>query len=171
MTIHSSHPFEEAAADRDPVRRFRGRAGAAVSLWTSGEGIERVGLTVTSFLVAAGDPAKVVVLLHPDADLLDRLMETSVGVVSLLEWRHRELAEVFAGLFPAPGGPFRSGEWDQTAWGPRLVSAPSWLGVRVDPASRREVGWSVLVEAVIESCEVGDEGKPLLHRRGRYLHL
>lgn len=171
MTIHSSHPFEEAAADRDPVRRFRGRAGAAVSLWTSGEGIERVGLTVTSFLVAAGDPAKVVVLLHPDADLLDRLMETSVGVVSLLEWRHRELAEVFAGLFPAPGGPFRSLEWDQTTWGPRLTSAPSWLGVRIDPGSQREVGWSVLLEGVIEHCEVGEEGTPLLHRRGRYLRL
>lgn len=170
MTIHSSHPFEEAEPERDPVRRFRGRSGGAVSLWTSGEGIERVGLTVTSFLVAAGDPARVVVLLHPDSDLLDRLMETSVAVVSLLEWRHRELAEVFAGLFPAPGGSFRLGEWEQTTWGPRLTTAPSWLGFRLDPLSRREVGWSVLLEGVIERCEVGPEGKPLLHRRGRYLY-
>lgn len=170
MTIHSSHPFEADDAERDPIRRFRGRVGGAVSLWTAGEGIERVGLTVTSFLVAAGDPARLVVLLHPDSDLLDRLEETSLGVVSLLEWRHRELAEVFAGLFPAPGGPFRSGDWVQTEWGPRLPSAPSWVGVRLDPASRREVGWSVLVETVVEHAEVGEEAKPLLHRRGRYLH-
>lgn len=170
MTIHSSHPFEADDAERDPIRRFRGRVGGAVSLWTAGEGIERVGLTVTSFLVAAGDPARLVVLLHPDSDLLDRLEETSLGVVSLLEWRHRELAEVFAGLFPAPGGPFRSGDWVQTEWGPRLSSAPSWVGVRLDAASRREVGWSVLVETVVEHAEVGEEAKPLLHRRGRYLH-
>lgn len=170
MTIHSSHPFEPDDADRDPVRRFRGRVGGAVSLWTAGTGIERVGLTVTSFLVASGEPARVVVLLHPDADLLERLEETSVGVVSLLEWRHREVAEVFAGQFPAPGGPFRHGEWLQTEWGPRLTSAPSWLGVRLDPRSRRTVGWSVLLEAVVQRVEVGDEEHPLLHRRGRYLH-
>ncbi|GAA6527884.1 flavin reductase family protein [Intrasporangium sp. DVR] len=168
MTIHSSHPFEADETRRDPVRRFRGRVGGAVSLWTSGAGPDRAGLTVTSFLVADGEPARVVVLLHPDADLLERLEETSTAVVSLLSWRHRELAEVFAGQFPAPGGPFRLDQWEQTGWGPRLTSAPSWLGVRVDARSRREAGWSVLLEAVVEHVEVGDEDDPLFHRRGRY---
>ncbi|HKX68014.1 MAG TPA: flavin reductase family protein [Intrasporangium sp.] len=183
MTIHSSHPFEPDETDRDPIRRFRGRLGGAVSLWTAGEGRERAGLTVTSMLVAAGDPARVVVLLHPDADLLERVEETSAAVVSLLTWRHRELADVFAGRFPAPGGPFRVGEWEQTQWGPRLVSAPSWLGVRADARSRRDVGWSVLLEAVVEHVELGEgapdagdagdteSSAPLFHRRGRYLRL
>jgi flavin reductase (DIM6/NTAB) family NADH-FMN oxidoreductase RutF len=169
VTIHSSHPFEDDDGERDEVRQFRGRLGGAVSLWTSGEGIERVGLTVTSMLVAGGEPARVVVLLHPDADLLDQLTETSTAVVALLQSQHRELADVFAGQFPAPGGPFRLDTWQQTEWGPRLVSAPSWLGVRLDPVSRRDVGWSVLVEAVVERVEVGDDDDPLIHRRGRYL--
>lgn len=169
MTIHSEHPFAQAPGARDAVRRFRGRIGGVVSLWTAGEGIERVGLTVTSFLVAAGDPARVVVLLHPDSDLLERLEETSTAVVSLLEWRHRELADVFAGQFPAPGGQFKLADWEQTDWGPRLTTAPTWTGVRVDLDSRREVGWSVLVEAVIEHTEIGEEGTPLVHRRGRYV--
>lgn len=169
MTIHSSHPFEADEGDRDPIRRFRGRVGGAVSLWTAGEGIERTGLTVTSFLVVAGDPARVVVLLHPDADLLERIEETATAVAALLSWRHRELAEVFAGQFPAPGGPFRHGEWEQTEWGPRLASAASWLGVRVDARSRRDVGWSVLLEADVEHAEVGEEPEPLFHRRGRYV--
>lgn len=180
MTIHSGHPFDPDETDRDPIRRFRGRVGGAVSLWTAGEEMERAGLTVTSMLVAAGDPARVVVLLHPDADLLERIEETSAAVVSLLTWRHRELADVFAGRFPAPGGAFRMGEWEQTQWGPRLVSAPSWLGVRADARSRRDVGWSVLLEAVIEHAEVGEDADdredtensgPLFHRRGRYLRL
>lgn len=171
MTIHSSHPFEEGEAERDPVRRFRGRIGGTVSLWTSGTGRDRAGLTVTSFLVAAGDPARTLVLVHPDADLLEQLEETSTAVVSLLSWRHRDLAEVFAGQFPAPGGPFRMDAWQQTEWGPRLASAASWLGVRVDTTSRRDVGWSVLVEGVVEHAEVGEEPDPLLHRRGRYVRL
>ncbi|EWT01639.1 flavin reductase [Intrasporangium oryzae NRRL B-24470] len=168
MTIHSEHPFLPSDDDRDPVRRLRGRIGGTVSLWTAGEGIERVGLTVSSYLVAGGNPGHIVGLLHPDADLLERLEETGTAVVSLLEWRHRDLADAFAGVRPAPGGPFRLGTWVQTPWGPRLEPAGTWAGVRLDRASRRQVGWSVLVETMIEHVEVADTEQPLVHRRGRY---
>jgi hypothetical protein len=30
------------------------------------------------------------------------------------------------------------------------------------------VGWSVLVDTVIEHVEIGEEQAPLIHRRGRY---
>ena len=33
MTIHREHPFADAD---DPLRRFRGRLGGVVTLWTSG---------------------------------------------------------------------------------------------------------------------------------------
>lgn len=168
MTIHTEHPFDPPAGDRDQARRFRGRIGGAVSLWTAGEGIERVGLTVSSYLVAAGQPGRVVAVLHPDSDLLERLDETGVAVMALLEWRDRELADVFAGVMPAPGGPFRGGDWQQTPWGPRLATNDTWVGLRLDRGSRREVGWSSLVEAEIESVEVGEKFEPLVHRRGRY---
>ncbi len=168
MTIHSEHPFLPSDGDRDPVRQLRGRIGGAVSLWTSGVGIERSGLTVSSYFVAQGEPGRFVALLHEDSDLLERLQETGTAVVALLEWRHRDLAEVFAGLFPAPGGPFRLGDWEDTAWGPRLATTSTWAGVRLDPASPHAVGWSVLVEAIIEHAEVGEVGDALVHRQGRY---
>lgn len=168
MTIHSEHPFDPPAAERDQGRRFRGRVGGAVSLWTAGEGIERVGLTVSSYLVAAGQPGRVVAVLHPDSDLLERLDETGVAVMALLGWRDRALADVFAGLMPAPGGAFRGGDWQQTEWGPRLATIDTWVGLRLDRDSRREVGWSALVEAEIAHVEVGDDVEPLVHRRGRY---
>lgn len=171
MTIHTEHPFDTPDDDRDPVRRLRGRVGGTVSLWTSGEGIERAGLTVSSYLVATGDPGRVIGLLHPDADLLDRLEETEVAVVSLLGARDERLADVFAGVMPAPGGPFRVADWEQTEWGPRPRHSTTWMGVRLDPASRRDVGWSVLVEATIEHAVVGVEDTPLVHRRGRYQRL
>ena len=168
MTIHSSHPFDSPDADRDPTRRLRGRVGATVSLWTAGSGRERAGLTVSSYLVAAGDPARIVAVLHPESELLERLEETGTAVVALLDWRHRELADVFAGVMPAPGGAFRSGQWQDTAWGPHLSSLATWAGVRLDVTATRAVGWSRLVEAVIEHVELGEDAEPLVHRRGRY---
>ena len=168
MTIHSEHPFADGADD--PVRRFRGRLGGAVSLWTAGGGNRRAGLTMTSFLVAAGDPAAVIGTVDPESEVLEALADTRTCVVQLLSWRHRSLAEAFAGMMPAPGGPFRGSEWHDSAWGPVLADASAWLGVRLvdDP---RAVGWSMLVEAGIEHVEVGGPDQPLLHRRGRYLTL
>lgn len=169
MTIHTSHPF--ADPDPDPVRRFRGRLGGAVSLWTSGRDAGREGLTVTSLLLAHGEPAHLVAALDPDADLTGALLEEEAAVVALLAWQHRDLAEAFAGTAPAPGGPFRTGTFEETAWGPRLVDAPAWAGVRLVDA--RPLGWSTLVTCAVERVEVGEDprGGALGHRRGRWLRL
>lgn len=164
MTIHDSHPFP---TPDDPVRRWRGRLGGAVSLWTAGEAGSRTGLTVTSLMLAAGEPPRLLALLDPDSDLTDVLLGGGTGVVQLLSWRHRDLAEAFAGTAPAPGGPFRSATWEQVAWGPRLADAGTWAGVRVE--SSTAVGWSALVTAVVERLSVAEDESPLLHRRGRYL--
>lgn len=165
MTIHTSHPF--ADAEPDPARRFRGRAGGAVTLWTAGDGATRVGLTVTSLIVALGPAPAVLALLDPDADLTDELRDSGRGVVQLLSWGDRQLAEAFAGTAPAPGGPFRQAAFEQTAWGPRLASATTWAGVTL--VDEREVGWSVEVTCRLDQVEIGDDEAPLLHRRGRYL--
>jgi flavin reductase (DIM6/NTAB) family NADH-FMN oxidoreductase RutF len=163
MTIHSEHPFLDP--DADPVRRLRGRLGGAVTLWTSGSE-PRAGLTVTSVMVAGGEPGRLLALLDPDSDLRSVLAETGRSVVQLLEWGHRDLAEAFAGQLPSPGGPFRMGEWEQTEFGPRLVSARSWAFVELE--SVETVGWSDLVIARVVEVVLGDDGEPLVHRRGRY---
>ena len=92
------------------------------------------GLTVSSVMVAGGEPGRVLALVDPDSDLREVLGETGRAVVHLLEWEHRDLAEAFAGQLPSPGGPFRMGEWEQTEHGPRLVSAPSWATVELESA-------------------------------------
>lgn len=165
MTIHTGHPFAEA--EPDPVRRFRGRLGAAVSLWTAGGPDDRAGLTVTSLMVAGGEPGRVLALLDPDADLTHTLEECGRGVVQLLSWRHRQLAEAFAGTAPAPGGPFRTGEFTDSDSGPRLVDADAWATVAVEDA--RDVGWSRLVTCTLDEVAVGEDAEPLLHRRGRWV--
>lgn len=165
MTIHSSHPF--ADPDPDPVRRLRGRLGGAVSLWTTGAGGDRAGLTVTSLMVAGGEPARVLALLDPDADLTLGLEESGRAVVQLLSWRHRQLAEAFAGTAPAPGGAFRTGDFSETAAGPRLADADTWAEVALEEV--REVGWSRLVTCTVGELTVGEDAEPLLHRRGRWV--
>lgn len=164
MTIHSEHPFLDP--EPDPVRRWRGRLGGAVTLWTAGDEARRAGLTVTSLMVANGEPARVLALLDPDSDLADELARTGRGVVQQLGWAHRDLADAFAGTAPAPGGPFRTGEFGSTPWGPHLVTAPTWAGVVLE--STAEVGWSRLVTCTVEHVEVGEDDVPLVHRRGRY---
>ena len=163
MTIHSEHPFLDPEAD--PVRRFRGRLGGTVTLWTSGAEA-RAGLTVSSVMVAGGEPGRVLGLVDPDSDLRDVLEENGRAVVHLLGWEHRDLAEAFAGQLPSPGGPFRMGDWEDTDHGPRLVTASSWVDVELE--SMEDVGWSVLVVARIVDVVLGDDEHPLEHRRGRY---
>jgi flavin reductase (DIM6/NTAB) family NADH-FMN oxidoreductase RutF len=168
VTIHSGHPFVPPEGERDPARRFRGRLGGAVSLWTTGSEGDRAGLTVSSLMVATGEPAHVLALLDPDSSLSEALEVTRTAVVCLLEWDHHVLADAFGGQFPAPGGPFRLADWAQTRWGPRLSTARTWAGVRRCDAPAAEVGWTRLVDCVIEHVEIGEEVSPLVHRRGRY---
>ncbi len=168
MTIHTDHPFLDP--DADPVRQLRGRLGGAVTLWTSGSGAgpsDRAGLTVSSVMVAGGEPGRLLALVDPDSSLRDVLEATGRAVVHLLGWEHRDLAEVFAGQMPSPGGPFAVGEWEHTEHGPRLTTAPTWAVVEVE--SIAEVGWSALVTATIVEVTVGEDDSPLEHRRGRYL--
>jgi flavin reductase (DIM6/NTAB) family NADH-FMN oxidoreductase RutF len=164
MSIHTENPFAEPP---DPVRRFRGRIGGAVSLWTAGEGADRAGLTVSSVMVANGDPASVVGLLDPDSDLYAALVATGCGVVQLLSWTDRQLAEAFGGTAPAPGGPFRLGSWEQTPSGPVLVGRSH---ARVRYVETREIGWSALVIVEIEEIVIAADESPLEHRRGQYGH-
>ncbi|GAA5151364.1 hypothetical protein GCM10023340_30090 [Nocardioides marinquilinus] len=170
MTIHTSHPF---ATPDDPLRRLRGRLGGAVTLWTAGAGRDRAGLTVTSVMLAHGEPARLLALLDPDADLTDALVETGRGVVHTLSAQHRDLADAFAGVAPAPGGPFRLAAFEDAAgYGPRLADAAAWAEVRVE--STAEVGWSLLATVVVEAAHVAEahaDDPPLLHHRGRYRRL
>ena len=109
-------------------------------------------------------------LLDPDSDLAEAVAETGTAVVQLLAWRHRDLADAFAGVAPAPGGAFRLGTWRDTEWGPVLDGV---AGLGRDPARRppgTPVGWSLLLDGVVEHVEIGDgRAEPLVHRRGRYV--
>lgn len=169
MTIHSEHPFADPPSARDAVRSFRGRLASGVTLWTSVGERRPAGLTVSSVLVANGTPPRVLALLDPLADLTDALIASGRAAVTILDRAQLQLAEVFAGTAPAPGGAFRQAAFADTDWGPVPVGAATWAGVRLE--STAEVGWSLLATCTLEHVVASGEDEPLVHYRGRYPRL
>jgi flavin reductase (DIM6/NTAB) family NADH-FMN oxidoreductase RutF len=163
VTIHASDPFATPDDQRSPLRRFRGRLPAAVTLWTAPG---PAGLTVSSTQVADGDPGGLLGLVDEESELWEALLAAGRFAVVALGPDDRQLADRFAGLMPAPGGLFATGGWEQTDWGPVPAGDRAWVGCRL--ATSRPVGWSLLVEATIEHVVVGSRGPALIHRRGRY---
>jgi flavin reductase (DIM6/NTAB) family NADH-FMN oxidoreductase RutF len=172
VTIHHSHPFLADEQDRNPLRRFRGRMASPVSIWAAAANGTRAGWTLSSFLLADGDPGEVIGLIDEESPLADLLPETATLTLNLLGWRQRGLADAFAGVGPAPGGPFTLDIWRDTDWGPVLEDSLGWIGARVK-ADPDRAGWALLLRAVVERVEIpSDPGDDLLcYVRGRYRSL
>ena len=166
MTIHHTDPFATPEGERSPLCRLRGRLVAPVTLWTSPG---PAGLTVSSTLVADGEPGRLLGLVDDESELWSAVEATGRFAVVPLGRAHRQLADRFAGLLPAPGGLFATGDWRDVGYGPLPADAGTWAGCRLVAA--RPLGWSLLVEATIERIELGGPDEPLVHYRGRYSEL
>ena len=168
MTIHSEHPFQPPESSRSAIRRLRGRLPSPVTLWTAADEQGRAGLTVSSTMVADGEPGVVLALIDPLSDLWDVLRRTGTAAVSVLSWSHRGLADAFGFVAPAPGGPFATGAWTHTAWGPVPADATAWAGGRLADPAPAPTGWGLLVTLTVQHVELREDRDPLVHRRGRY---
>lgn len=168
MTIHNSHPFMPSPEQRNPLRRLRGQLPAPVSIWTSTDGARREGWTISSLLVADGDPGEFVALVNEDADWWDMFRETGKATVNVLGQGQGWVSEVFARMAPSPGGPFRTGEWSEAEFGPRLTGAAAWAEVSLVDKDPAYAGWGLLVRARIEHIDFADDVPALQHLAGRY---
>ena len=167
--IHDDHPFATPSELRDPVRQFRGRMPAPVTIVTAGDGADRTGLTVSSLVVAEGAPGLAYCLLGPTTDLLDVIERTGRFVIHVCTTAHRPIADVFAGIRPSPGGLFHGLDVEHTPHGPRLpgfttVASGTYL-------MGREESYSTLMVARIDTVEAGALDDPLLYYRGAYRRL
>lgn len=172
VTIHTEHPFADPPGSRRELRRVRGRWPAGVSVWTSTSGTTAsrhrpVGLTVSSLVFADGEPGEVIGLVDPASDLADAVTADPRVMVNVLPRGREDVAAVFAGLAPAPGGRFTVGDWLDSPYGPRLADAVVAVAVEVT-ALIEDVGWSSLVRGRIAEVLWGPEAEPLVHLRGRY---
>jgi 3-hydroxy-9,10-secoandrosta-1,3,5(10)-triene-9,17-dione monooxygenase reductase component len=167
--IHDEHPFATPPDLRDPARQLRGRLAAPVTILTAGEGAERTGLTVSSVMVAEGDPPLVYCLLGPETDFTEVIARTGRFVLHVADATTREAADVFAGIRPSPGGLFATRAAEPTAYGPRLSEFHDFALCSV--VSSREESYSSLVAATIDHIETTDLVDPLLYFRGAYRRL
>ncbi len=164
--IRGEHPFRTPEPARDPARRLRGRLAAPVTIVTAGTGEGRTGLTVSSIVVAEGDPPLVYTLVGSATDLWVAIAETGRFVVHVATARDRVTADVFAGLRPSPGGLFAGRDVEETEYGPVLAD----LGNRAYCTMRegREESYSVLVSGAIDRVEIDELTDPLAYFRGAY---
>jgi 3-hydroxy-9,10-secoandrosta-1,3,5(10)-triene-9,17-dione monooxygenase reductase component len=168
LGLSPDDPFATPFEERRPDRRFRGRLVAPVTVWTAGSGDRRAGLTVSSLLVAEGDPAQVLGLLDPLSDLFDVLVERGSFVVHVQDLDDQRLAGVFAGAYPVD--PFEEVETASGEFGPVIGGTRHTLGCRL--AGSEEVGFQMLVRGVVDGLEItASAAPPLVRYRGRYRKL
>jgi flavin reductase (DIM6/NTAB) family NADH-FMN oxidoreductase RutF len=167
--VHEEHPFETPQDKRDPARRFRGRLAAPVTIITSGVGERRTGLTVSSLVVAEGDPSRIYFLLGSTTDLFYGLEETGRFVVHVLEGNDNVLADVFAGLRPSPGGRFANTAVEQTEWGPVFTDVKTRAYCTFEGGD--EETFFIVAEGKIDKLEMSDIKDPLVYFRGNYRNL
>ena len=166
--IHDEHPFATPPDLRDPVRRFRGRLAAPVTLVTAGSGERRTGLTISSLLVADGVPSYVHFLVGSSSDLWDAIRETGAFIVHVLEAEHRELSDRFAFIRPSPGGLFRGIDAIDTDHGPEIATVGSRAYCRY--VGHFDDAYSTLVHGIVEQVMLDDLRNPLQYFRGEYFH-
>ena len=166
-SLHFGNPWADRLGTRDPLRQLRGRLVLPVTVWlASGDGPEAdpVGLTVSSVLVAQGEPPMLAGLVTPSSDLADTLAGGSQRfVVHLLGATHRRLAQHFAGDLRAPAELLATSTSER---GPVLSAAGDRIFCRAE--SLKRFGWSLLVEAVVEDIQVAAAGKGLAWFRGAF---
>jgi flavin reductase (DIM6/NTAB) family NADH-FMN oxidoreductase RutF len=166
--LSSDDPFAIPVDERRLDRRFRGRLIAPVTVWTAGSGDRRAALTVSSLLVAEGEPAEVLGLLDPLSELFDVLVERGSFVVHVLETADQRLAGIFAGAYPVD--PFEEVDTVDGEFGPVISGTRHTLGCRL--GGSEELGFQMLVRGRIEALEiVAEAGQPLVRYRGRYRKL
>jgi flavin reductase (DIM6/NTAB) family NADH-FMN oxidoreductase RutF len=167
--IHDDHPFKDLPADRDPVRQFRGRLAAPVTVVTAGEKGNATALTVSSLMVAEGEPSSVIALIGTNTDLWDAIESSRRFVVHILDTSRRDDADAFAGIRPRPGGIFTGVAVEYTEWGPVLTDSLNRVFCRL--ASSIELPFHHLVEGEIATVEIADLDDPALYFRGDYRQL
>jgi len=139
---------------------------APVTVVTAGHGEGRTGLTVSSILVAEGEPPHAHFLVGPTTDLWHAIEETEAFIVHVLEHDHRDLSAIFAFIRPHPGGLFSGLEVKDTGYGPEITPVRTRAYCRY--AGHQAAGAHVMVAGRIEEIALHDMRQPLGYFRGEY---
>ena len=168
VTVRSEDPFATPRGERRVDARLRSRFAAPVTIWTAGAAPERAGLTVSSVLVAEGDPAVMLGLIDSLSDVYDFIVERGRFVVHVLHVGDQRLAGLFAGTYPAD--PFEEVDAVDGAFGPVIAGARHLISCEF--LGSTDIGFRELVCGRIERIDLDPgDSSPLLRYRGQYRKL
>jgi flavin reductase (DIM6/NTAB) family NADH-FMN oxidoreductase RutF len=138
-----------------------------VTVITAGGPESRTGLTISSLVVAEGEPSRIFFLCGTATDLWPAIEGSGGFVVHVLEESHREISDRFAGIRPSPSGLFVGLEPLDTEWGPVIPS----IGTRAfcSFTGHTETSIYALVDGVVDRVDLSEITHPLQYFRGRYL--
>jgi len=167
MANDDRDPFAVPVDQRDPARRFRGRLASGVTVWTTfDDDLQPVGITMSSVLVAEGDPPSIVGLVDPLSQFWTALVDSRRFVVHVLGRDHRRLADQLAGRYPGPDARFENVELATTEWGPAIAAIRNRAACSF--SGFHELGSSLLVHGRMDSLDLDDLDRPLVYFRGGY---
>jgi 3-hydroxy-9,10-secoandrosta-1,3,5(10)-triene-9,17-dione monooxygenase reductase component len=166
IRIGGAHPFATPPERRDPARRLRGRLLAPVTVWTAGDDRSGAGLTVSSVLVAEGEPAHLLGLIDPTSAFWEAMRDTGSFVVHVLAAGDRALAERFSEVRPPVRGAFGGLRVAASRWGPILAGRRPRAACRL--VGSTPAGHAELVDGIIEQLELHDLEDPLAYLHGAY---
>lgn len=124
-----------------------------VTVWLSGEAGPGalLGLTVSSLVLAQGEPPMLAGLLAPGSELAETVCVTGARfVVHLLRDGDQRLAQHFSGELPAPAEQLVT---QPSGYGPVLSQVTDRLACRC--LAWHDFGWSLLVQAQVDEVTVG----------------
>jgi flavin reductase (DIM6/NTAB) family NADH-FMN oxidoreductase RutF len=166
IRVQMQPPFAVPPERRDPARRWRGRLVAPVTVWTAGHRSSGAGLTVSSVLVAEGQPARLLGLIDPSSAFWEAMQETRGFVVHVLAVGDQALAERFSEVRPSIRSPFERLDVAESPWGPVLGGSRPRAACRL--AGSAPVGHAELVQGTIEELELHHLEDPLAYLHGTY---
>ena len=137
-----------------------------MTVWTAGVPPGGAGLTVSSVLVAEGEPSRLLGLIDPTSAFWDAMQETGAFVVHVLAVGDRALAERFSEVRPPIRRPFEGLQVAESPWGPVLGGTRPRAACRL--AGSAPFGHAELIEGVIEQLELPDLEDPLVYLHGGY---
>jgi 3-hydroxy-9,10-secoandrosta-1,3,5(10)-triene-9,17-dione monooxygenase reductase component len=138
---------------------------APVTVWTAGHLPGGAGLTVSSVLVAEGQPAHLLGLIDPTSAFWEAVQEARAFVVHVLAVADRAPAERFSEVRHPSGARSSAWRWPSHP-GARSWAEPAPAACRL--AASSPVGHAELVEGEIEQLELPDLEDPLAYLPGRY---
>ncbi|HET6792913.1 MAG TPA: flavin reductase family protein [Acidimicrobiales bacterium] len=157
--------FATPAEWHDPIRTLRGRMVAPVTVWTAyGDDDAPAGLTVSSVMLAEGEPPTLFGLVGPLSALWDAVASSGRFAAHVLDAHQTRLADHFAGRYPL--APFEGVATSRSDHGPLLDAAPTRALCLLNGSE--DAGHFVLVRAVVEQVVVAAGEHPLALYRGRY---